>query len=119
LAYDLESTRPDIKVHDIRAGLPAETIGCDLLFCDPPYHTMLARKYSGESIAYAPLNEWITFLHELAGAAFAALRPGGYLALLLAPQTEKDLPAGHGYLDHSKTAKMATANTTVRQGWQK
>ena len=30
-----------------------------------------------------------------------ALRPGGYLALLLAPQTEKDLPAGFGYLDHA------------------
>ena len=33
--------------------------------------------------------------------AFAALRPGGHLALLLANQTEKDLPAGHGYLDHA------------------
>src|SRR4029079_12305693 len=31
--------------------------------------------------------------------AFAAVRPGGYLALLLAPQTEKDLPAGYGYPD--------------------
>ena len=33
--------------------------------------------------------------------AFATLRPGGCLALLLAPQTEKDLPAGFGYLDHA------------------
>jgi ParB family transcriptional regulator, chromosome partitioning protein len=29
------------------------------------------------------------------------IRPGGYVALLLANQTEKDLPAGHGYLDHA------------------
>ena len=41
------------------------------------------------------------FLHELARHAFLALRHGGYLALLLAPQTEKDLPAGFGYLDHA------------------
>ena len=27
--------------------------------------------------------------------------PGGYFALLLAAQTEKDLPAGFGYLDHA------------------
>ncbi len=32
--------------------------------------------------------------------ALNTLRPGGYLALLLASQTEKDLPAGYGYLDH-------------------
>ena len=92
LAYDLEPTRPEIKAHDIRAGFPAETSGCDLIFCDPPYHTMLARKYASGSIASAPLNEWIAFLHELARGAFAVVRPGGYLALLLAPQTEKDLP---------------------------
>ncbi len=93
----------------IRAGFPAETSGCDLVFCDPPYHTMLARKYPSDSIASAPLNEWIAFLHELARGAFAVVRPGGYLALLLAPQTEKDLPAGYGYLDHSFLGYIAAA----------
>jgi ParB family transcriptional regulator, chromosome partitioning protein len=109
LAYDLEPTRPEIKAHDIRSGFPAETSGCDLVFCDPPYHTMLARKYTSESIASAPLNEWVAFLHELAREAFAVVRPGGYLALLLAPQTEKDLPLGHGYLDHSFLGYIAAA----------
>lgn len=109
LAYDLEPTRPDIIAHDIRAGFPAETSGCDLVFCDPPYHTMLARRYASGSIASAPLNEWIAFLHELARGAFAVLRPDGYLALLLAPQTEKDLPPGHGYLDHSFLGYIAAA----------
>ena len=42
-AYDLEPSRPDIHRHDIRAGFPAEAAGCNLIFCDPPYHTMLAR----------------------------------------------------------------------------
>jgi hypothetical protein len=109
LAYDLESTRPEIKVHDIRSGFPIETSGCDLIFCDPPYHTMLARKYSSESIASVSLSEWITFLHELAREALTVLRPGGCLALLLAPQTEKDLPAGYGYLDHTFFGYVATA----------
>jgi hypothetical protein len=43
----------------------------------------------------------MTFLEDLARQAFRILRPGGYLALLLAAQTEKDLPAGFGYLDHA------------------
>lgn len=101
LALDIEPTRDDILRHDIRDGFPAATLGADLIFCDPPYHTMLARSYSSESVALAPLSGWIDFLGAFARSAFAALRPGGYLALLLANQTEKDLPAGHGYLDHA------------------
>src|SRR6185312_15184657 len=38
---------------------------------------------------------------RFAAAAFDVLRPGGHVALLLANQTEKDLPAGYGYLDHA------------------
>ena len=101
LAYDLHPTRPEIQPHDIRLGFPPEAIGCDLIFCDPPYHTMLARQYACDGIATAPLTDWIAFLHDLARHAFETLRPGGYLALLLAAQTEKDLPAGFGYLDHA------------------
>ncbi len=101
LAYDLHPARPEIRTHDIRTGFPPEASGCDLIFCDPPYHTMLARQYACDSIAAAPLTDWIAFLHDLARHAFDALRPGGCLALLLAAQTEKDLPAGFGYLDHA------------------
>jgi ParB family transcriptional regulator, chromosome partitioning protein len=101
LAYDIHPTRPDIQPHDIRQGFPPEALNCDLIFCDPPYHTMLAQKYAPDSIASIPLAHWISFLHQLTRDAFATLRPGGYLALLLAAQTEKDLPAGFGYLDHA------------------
>jgi ParB family transcriptional regulator, chromosome partitioning protein len=100
LAYDIHPSRPQIQAHDIRLGFPLEAAGCDLIFCDPPYHTMLAHKYPSDTIASAPLTEWIAFLHNLAGHAFATLRSGGFLALLLATQTEKDVPAGFGYLDH-------------------
>jgi hypothetical protein len=100
-AYDIEPIRPEISPHDIRQGLPAEVADCDLVFCDPPYHTMLARQYPADSIATNSFPDWKRFLHELARNVFTALKPGGYFALLLAAQTEKDLPAGVGYLDHA------------------
>ncbi|HEY2155364.1 MAG TPA: DNA methyltransferase, partial [Isosphaeraceae bacterium] len=101
LAFDLEPARDDIQRLDVRDGFPDATLGCDLIFCDPPYHTMLARHYAEDAVSLAPLSAWIDFLGAFARMAFAALRPGGHLALLLANQTEKDLPAGHGYLDHA------------------
>ena len=42
------------------------------------------------------------------------LRPGGYFALLLGAQTEKDLPAGFGYLDHAFLGYSAA----LRSGFQ-
>jgi ParB family transcriptional regulator, chromosome partitioning protein len=108
LAYDIHPTRPDIQCHDICHGFPPEALNCHLIFCDPPYHTMLAQKYGHDSIASIPLAQWISFLHQLARYAFKTLRPGGYLALLLAAQTEKDLPAGFGYLDHAFYGYIAT-----------
>ncbi|GAC1470024.1 MAG: hypothetical protein NVSMB9_14620 [Isosphaeraceae bacterium] len=101
LAYDLTPLRPEIRLHDVNNGFPPEAHGCDLIFCDPPYHTMLARRYVADGIANAPLTTWIAFLDFLARSCFTALRPGGHVALLLANQTEKDLPAGVGYLDHA------------------
>jgi ParB-like chromosome segregation protein Spo0J len=100
LAYDLHPARPEIGALDVRAGLPPETHGCDLIFCDPPYHTMRARRYAGSGVGEAPLADWIAFLQDISRLAFLQLRPGGHVALLLANQTEKDLPAGQGYLDH-------------------
>jgi hypothetical protein len=101
LAYDLHPVRPDIRALDVSEGFPPEAAGCDLVFCDPPYHTMLARRYQADGVATAPLAAWVDFLHRLARDAFDTVRPGGYVALLLANQTEKDLPAGFGYLDHA------------------
>ena len=68
---------------------------------------MLAHSYSTDGIASAPLSQWIAFLHKFTQHAFMMIRPGGYLALLLAPQTEKDLPSGYGYLDHTLLGYLA------------
>ncbi len=107
LAYDINPTRPDVLSHDITQGFPPVARECDLVFVDPPYHTMLARAYAAEGVANAPLSAWIEFLKQFAQDSFATLRPGGRLALLVANQTEKDLPAGHGYLDHAFFAYQA------------
>jgi ParB-like chromosome segregation protein Spo0J len=101
LAYDLHPVRPDIQKHDVNEGFPPDAHGCALVFCDPPYHTMLARRYAERGVDTSPLLGWNAFLSRLAAACFATLRPGGHVALLLANQTEKDLPAGHGYIDHA------------------
>ncbi|GIW88111.1 MAG: hypothetical protein KatS3mg108_2435 [Isosphaeraceae bacterium] len=101
LAYDLAPVRAEIVRHDVTAGLPDECMGCDLIFVDPPYHTLRAGRYPQAGVGERSLSEWWRFLETLAGQAYERLRPGGYLALLLANQTEKDLPAGYGYLDHA------------------
>ncbi len=58
LAYDIAPVRPEVVMHDVRTGLPPEATGCDLVFCDPPYHTMLARRYSDDGVASEPLSVW-------------------------------------------------------------
>ena len=100
LAYDIAPVRPEIQAWDVNQGFTSVASGCDLIFCDPPYHTMRARHYQADGVGELPLASWIEFLRQLAINAFQTLRPGGYFALLLANQTEKDLPAGVGYLDH-------------------
>ncbi len=100
-AYDIAPVRPEIIKADVKQGFPLDVRDCDLIFCDPPYHTMLARRYAAEGASDVPFAAWIDFLNQFARDSFATLRPGGHIALLLANQTEKDLPAGFGYLDHA------------------
>ncbi len=101
LAYDIAPVRREIANWDVNQGFPPEASECDLIFCDPPYHTMLAARYAGPGVGDAPFSSWSRFLDTFARSAFQTLAPGGYIALLLANQTEKDLPPGQGYLDHA------------------
>ena len=114
LAYDIQPVAPEIRRRDIRDGFPAEAAGCDLIFCDPPYHTMLAQWYSTDGVAVSSFSEWVRFLSDLARSAFTTLQPGGYFALLLGAQTEKALPSGFGYLDHAFLGYSAS----LRAGFQ-
>lgn len=101
LAYDLAPVRSDIRSHDVRAGFPEEAKNCDLIFCDPPYYSMLVDPYPANGVSSITLQDWFLFLRDLCHHAMTILRPGGVFALLLAPQTEKSMPLGHRYLDHT------------------
>jgi hypothetical protein len=109
LNYDLAPRRPEIAQHDITTGFPSETSGCSLVFCDPPYHTMMARRYGDRGVGDLPLTGWLEFLQKFARDAFGIIKPNGHVALLVANQTEKDLPAGFGYLDHAFFGYQALA----------
>jgi hypothetical protein len=101
LAYDLHPARPDVVEHDVKLGFTPESSGCDLIFADPPYHTMKAGLYPGDGIGEDAFPGWLAFLDSLARSAFSTLRNGGRIALLLASQTERDLPAEATYIDHA------------------
>src|SRR5258708_39054688 len=98
LAYDLAPVRPEIGEHDVSNGFPQEASGCDLIFCDPPYHTMLARRYGESGVDAVPLTSWIGFLERLAGSALAALCPRRVVARLPPHHAEEDPPPGWGFL---------------------
>jgi hypothetical protein len=100
-AYDRRPVRPDIAYNDVKAGIPPDCAGASLIFLDPPYHTQAALADPLDETAQFPLSTWIAFLQHLAETCHVCLARGGHVALLVANQTEKDVPAGYGYLDHA------------------
>lgn len=109
LAYDIAPLRPEIAYGDVNDGFTPESRGCALIFCDPPYHTMKARQYDALGIGELCLAGWNAFLRRFAAAAYETLGHGGHVALLLANQTERDLPRGSGYIDHAFLGFQALA----------
>lgn len=102
LAYDLAPSRPDIASHDIsRNSLPDEAAGCNLIFLDPPYHSMLDGLYAPGSVSSLTDSDWTDALQRIYANCYAALRPHGTLAVLIANRTEKGVPPGWGYVDHA------------------
>jgi len=98
LIYDVAPVRKEIKKHDIRNGFPTSAEGCDLIFLDPPYWSMLDEKYVKESVSSLSYDDFIIFLNELAINCFKNLKLGGYLSFIIQNQTEKDLN-GKPYID--------------------
>ena len=102
LAYDIDPVRPDVhpprRTRSAFRPKPADATWSSatrpIIPCWPG-----ATPGTGSPTRRSPPGSlsWTHFARD----AFAALRPGGRLALLLANQTEKDLPAGHGYIDHA------------------
>ncbi len=99
LAYDIHSIRPDVQIRDVNSGFPPETSGCDLVFCDPPYHYDAARRYGAEG-GDGSARRLDRLLNQLAQRV--RHDPTRRLPRPLGGQPDrKDLPAGRGYLDHA------------------
>lgn len=102
LALDVAPARREIQEWDIACqGLPESARNCDLVFLDPPYHTMLRSSYAPKSVSSLDFNQWSETMRNIYTTIYAFLRPGGHIAVLIANQTEKDLPDGVGYIDHA------------------
>ena len=102
LGFDLSPSRPEINLWNIaREPLPESANGCDLIFLDPPYHSMLRSSYAEGSVSDHNQNDWKLVFERIFDHTKTALRPGGCLAVLIANQTEKDIPDGWGYVDHA------------------
>jgi len=105
LGYDMDPIRDDIRQHDIDDGVPelpqpATEDGVKLIFMDPPYWSMKDDDYkegSASSKSLEDFNEWLTHLAE---TSLKILADGGYVAVLIQNQTEKDIPEDSAYIEH-------------------
>jgi len=76
IAYDKYPIRDEIKQNDITEGLPDETKGSQFIYLDPPYFIMKKNEFRD-------YDHFLDFLRICVKAAREALRPDGYVALIL------------------------------------
>ncbi|MFM7130680.1 MAG: DNA methyltransferase [bacterium] len=101
LAYDIKPSRQDISRWNIaEMSLPEEARGCDLVFLDPPYFSMLREQYDPASVSSLGMEGWRQSMACVYQNIYAILRPGGVVAVLIANQTERDVPENCNYIDH-------------------
>lgn len=95
-AYDINpeiSGRRDIEQHDAREKLPQRAQNCDLIILDPPYYKKKEEEYGCEEFT-EDRDKFIENMRSVASSCFAALKKGGYLALIYSQyidyENEKD-----------------------------
>ena len=72
--FDKTPTRPEIDKRDVYDGLPEKI--AQLVFLDPPYFDIMENEFQS-------YEAWKDFLEVCVSHAQYALKPGGYLALIL------------------------------------
>jgi len=82
IAFDIEPVRGDIFKHDITTG-PPQCDPCPLVILEPPYYNM-------KQDAYGSQTEYREFLRLAIRHSVKKLLPGGYLALIVMDQVNKD-----------------------------
>ncbi|MFM1803068.1 MAG: hypothetical protein RJA81_2420, partial [Planctomycetota bacterium] len=61
------------------------------------------------------ISEWSEVMSEIFQKSYVLLRPEGYLAVLIANQTEKDIPQEQGYIDHVLECLLLLRNVGFQQ----
>ena len=93
LAYDIEPVRAEVTKHDVTAGFPPEARGCRLIFCDPPYHTMLDRRLGRSPRAGAgSLQQWLEFLRPGEVGHLKPWRPAAFWLFWLPTRRKPTCP---------------------------
>ena len=84
LAFDLQSTRPEIQKADARR-IPVAKDSVDFIFMDPPYSTHI--KYSGDERCIGELDArgggYYDSMEEVIASTYRALKDGGYIAVYI------------------------------------
>jgi len=70
----------------------------DLIFLDPPYYSMVADGYAKNDFTES-LPSFYAAIDVLMRKSYDALKVHGTVALIMQPQTSKDIPHGENYID--------------------
>lgn len=84
LAFDLQSTRPEIQKADARR-IPVAKESVDFVFMDPPYSTHI--KYSGKDNCIGELDArgggYYEAMEEVIASSYRSLKDGGYMGVYI------------------------------------
>jgi hypothetical protein len=83
LAFDIKPARDDIEQNDITEGLPEHVQDVQLVILEPPYFNMMKN-------AFGSYNEFLKFLTKAVNNSAKRLKSGGYLALIVMDQVNKE-----------------------------
>jgi DNA modification methylase len=96
LAWDVSPVRDDIEKRNALDPWPVEPESVSLVFIDPPYWKQKRGDYKGEgNLADMELDEFYAAMERVFRHAFAALRPGGHLAVIVGPTQENGAVYDH------------------------
>jgi len=102
---DGKPVRDFIKYHQLRddsgnVKLPELPETPKLIFCDPPYWSMMAEDYGEGAVSELTLAEFYEFILKYAEECYKILSKDGIFAFLIQDQTEKNMPVGVEEIGH-------------------
>lgn len=96
MAWDVNPVRNDIEKQDAVEQWPVEPESASLIFLDPPYWKQKRGDYKGENnLADLDLQEFYQAMEAVFRHAWKALKPGGYIAVIVGPTQENGVVHDH------------------------